>query len=256
MKDFGEVYEKCYADSLSDSLKQVRFAELPTAELYGLACELAISKVDEYVRARLSPDEYKKYHATEKAFGALASVVGITGFEQMRYWAVKLGVCGPDEHGIKLVIDKVRRFCAAECGIFVHQFDELDVYKIAEILKSHAEAMDQDRRTATKPELDMKAAKLIIRREVKAELKLAMTDDVLVAAYKQEGSCRKAAALLSRQLNKKVSKDRVHRAVQRSGGVAAVREQRDSDSIKRTVASQQRDRSRKYASPTQSTDLE
>jgi hypothetical protein len=84
--------------------------------------------------------------------------------------------------------------------------------------------------------------KLIIRQQVKAEEKTALTDDVFVAAYRQHGSIRQAAAFLSEQTGQNVSKDQVHRALQRAGGAAAVLNTEDSDSIQRPVASQRRDK--------------
>ncbi len=93
--------------------------------------------------------------------------------------------------------------------------------------------------------------KLMIRQQVKAEAKTGLTDDIFVVAYQQHGSVREAAAFLSRQIGRDVSKDQVHRALKRSGGVQAVLNAENSDSIQRTVASQRRDRQRKFASPTQ-----
>ncbi len=98
--------------------------------------------------------------------------------------------------------------------------------------------------------------KLMIRQQVKAEAKTGLTDDIFVAAYRQHSSVRKAAVFLSHQTGRNVSKDRVHRALKRSGGIQAVLNAEDSNSIQRTVASQRRDRQRKFASPTQPPDIE
>jgi hypothetical protein len=98
--------------------------------------------------------------------------------------------------------------------------------------------------------------KLMIRQQVKAEAKTALIDDVFVAAYRQHGSLRKAAAFLSQQTDRVVSKDQVHRAVKRSGGAQAVLNAEDSNSIQRTVASRRRDRQKKFASPTQPPEIE
>ena len=95
-----------------------------------------------------------------------------------------------------------------------------------------------------------------IRQQVKAEGKTNLTDDILVAAYRQCGSMRAAAKFLTKETGKTVSKDKVHRAVNRSGGVQAVRRAEDSDSIQRTVASQRRDRQEKYSSPSQPPEIE
>lgn len=87
-------------------------------------------------------------------------------------------------------------------------------------------------------------------------LKSNIGDQIYVQAYVEHGSDRKAAAALTKQLGFKVGKDKVARAVKRAGGPAAVKRTADSDSVGRTVASQRRDRQRKFASPTQPPDLE
>jgi hypothetical protein len=83
--------------------------------------------------------------------------------------------------------------------------------------------------------------KLLVRRQIKAEQKTELTDAVLVQAYLQEGSIRKAAEFLSSQTSQHISKDKVQRAVQRSGGVEALVVGQDSNSMVRGVASQCRD---------------
>ena len=96
--------------------------------------------------------------------------------------------------------------------------------------------------------VDRKQLKLIVRREVKAEQKALLTDDVLVAAYKQHGSYRKAADALCAA---GIPADRyaVERAVNRAGGIQAVRRGTSSSSVVRAVASQRRDRKKKFAAP-------
>jgi len=84
--------------------------------------------------------------------------------------------------------------------------------------------------------------KRLVRNQVKAELKSFLADDVLVAAYKQHGSLDKAAAALSEQTGKKVSRDKVWHAVKRAGGTKAILRDEDSGSVGRTVASQRRNR--------------
>lgn len=83
---------------------------------------------------------------------------------------------------------------------------------------------------------------LMIRRQIKAEHKSELTDDVFLAAYRQHGSTRKAADFLSQETGSTISKDQVHRAVARAGGAAEVLNAEDSDSVVRPVASQSRDR--------------
>lgn len=70
---------------------------------------------------------------------------------------------------------------------------------------------------------DLTPSKLakMIRQQIKAEGKTQLTDDVLVAAYRQEGSLRKAATFLSDKLRKTITKDRIQGALERSGGLAA-----------------------------------
>lgn len=63
---------------------------------------------------------------------------------------------------------------------------------------------------------------LMIRRQIRAEGKTRLTDDILLAAYQQEGSVRKAAAFLSKSTGQAVTKDRVQNAVMRSGRSAAM----------------------------------
>lgn len=84
--------------------------------------------------------------------------------------------------------------------------------------------------------------KLMVRQQVKAEGKTSLTDEVLLQAYRHCGSVREAAAFLSRETGREVSKDQVHRALKRAGGAAAVFDVEDSDSVQRGVASQGRDR--------------
>jgi hypothetical protein len=61
---------------------------------------------------------------------------------------------------------------------------------------------------------------LMIRRQIRAEGKMRLTDDILLAAYQQEGSVRKAAAFLSATTGATVTKDRVQKAIRRSRGLA------------------------------------
>lgn len=75
---------------------------------------------------------------------------------------------------------------------------------------------------------------LLIRRQIKAEQKTHLTDDVLVAARRQCGSLRKAAEYLSSETGQDVTKDQVFRAVKRAGGLAEIINASDSDSIVRT----------------------
>jgi len=91
-----------------------------------------------------------------------------------------------------------------------------------------------------------KAGKKLVRQQVKAEIKSLLTEDALVAAYKEHGSFRKAADALTEQTGERVTKDKVKRAVDRHGGTDAVAPKEDSASVSRRVASHSRDRSKKF----------
>ena len=87
----------------------------------------------------------------------------------------------------------------------------------------------------------------IVQRAVKAEIKSLVSDDALVAAYKQHGSYRKAAEALSAQTETKITKDVVRRAVERQGGIKEVMQEHDTPSVSRIVASHRRDRAKKMS---------
>lgn len=93
--------------------------------------------------------------------------------------------------------------------------------------------------------VDPQVKKQVIRRQLKAEIKGHLNDDVLIAARITHGSTRKAATALTQQLGRTVSKDQVQRAINRAGGLDAISELDDSNSVARTVASQSRDRAKK-----------
>jgi hypothetical protein len=129
------------------------------------------------------------------------------------------------------------------------EVDAMEV--VAAIEDAEARANASDMSVVSKQDMN-----LMIRQQAKAESKTNLTDDIFVAAFRMEGSLRKAAAFLSEQTGQEVSKDRVHRALKRAGGVQAVRDNESSESIQRTVASQRRDRKKKFASPMQPPEIE
>jgi len=88
--------------------------------------------------------------------------------------------------------------------------------------------------------------KRMVRQQVKAESKGQLEDDVLVAAWTTYGSVRKAADALTAQLGRTITKDKVQGALTRAGGAKALRQKLDSASVARTVASQRRDRAKKF----------
>lgn len=90
------------------------------------------------------------------------------------------------------------------------------------------------------------SGKMMVRQQVKAEIKSLLTDDAYEAAYRQHGSYRKAADALTEQTGQTIGKDKVRRAVERRGGRAEVMAKEDSPSVARGVASQRRDRSKKF----------
>ncbi len=92
------------------------------------------------------------------------------------------------------------------------------------------------------PNVSQEVLKQMIRQQVKAEMKTQLNDDIYLAAYRQCGSVREAAAFLSAETDREVTKDQVHRALARAGGAAAVLNADDSDSVVRAVASHDRDK--------------
>jgi len=106
-----------------------------------------------------------------------------------------------------------------------------------------ARVNEADQRIATVMALPITPAeqKDAIRRQVKAEMKTQLEDDAFAAAYREFGSYRDAADALTRQLGRKVSKDKVRRAVLRAGGLREVARIDDTASVHRSVASQRRD---------------
>jgi hypothetical protein len=92
--------------------------------------------------------------------------------------------------------------------------------------------------------VDEKKLKTLIRQQVKADKKTALTDDILAAAYRQEQSFDKAAAFLNAnpEITERVTRDRVRYAVIRKGGIADVLNGANSDSVVRPVASPRRDK--------------
>lgn len=120
---------------------------------------------------------------------------------------------------------------------------------------SWVRASDESR-TAIEQVIDRRHLKLVVRQQVKAEEKSSLTDDVLVAAYRQAGSVRKAADFLSEQTGSRISKDKVQRALQRAGGQSAVASGQDSESVRRTVASQRRDSRKKIPNRPEAMDFQ
>lgn len=82
----------------------------------------------------------------------------------------------------------------------------------------------------------------MIRQEIATTAKMSLTDDIFIAAFRQHGSLRAAATFLTKETGREVSKDMVHRAVMRSGGVVAVLNSSDSNSVVRDVVSHARDK--------------
>jgi hypothetical protein len=118
---------------------------------------------------------------------------------------------------------------------------QLDGAAISEIV-ADADALAETRSALP---VDPEVKKQTVRRQVAAELQSKEWDDILVAAYKQHGSYRKAAAALTKQTGHPTTKDKVRRAVERRGGLAEIMPDADSPSVARTVASQRRDRAKK-----------
>lgn len=115
---------------------------------------------------------------------------------------------------------------------------DVDPLEILTALRD-AEAKQTDAGTAP---VTAEQLTLLIRRQIKAEHKSELSDDIYLAAYRQHGSVRKAAEFLSDETGATISKDQVQRAVTRAGGAAEVLNAEDSDSVVRPVASRSRDR--------------
>lgn len=118
---------------------------------------------------------------------------------------------------------------------------QLDVMAMIDVV----ETADYRASQATALWLDSNG-KRVLRQQVKAEMKGQFEDDVLVAAWKTFGSVRKTADALTEQLGRPITKDKVQGAVTRAGGAKALRAEMDSASVSRTVASQRRDRQKKF----------
>lgn len=82
---------------------------------------------------------------------------------------------------------------------------------------------------------------LMIRKMIRTERRVELTDEILLAAHQSCGSVRKAAQLLTDQLKQTVSKDKVQRAVDRAGGLASVAADRNSESVIRSRSRDRRD---------------
>lgn len=95
--------------------------------------------------------------------------------------------------------------------------------------------------------------KLMIRQQIKAENKMELRDDLLIAAYRHCGTYRAAGEYLSQETEQEVSKDAVYRAVRRGGGVLAVLNSEDSNSVVRRVLSQRCDKKGKLIPQAQPT---
>jgi hypothetical protein len=129
----------------------------------------------------------------------------------------------------QLVLREVARFEDE----FVFDFEEIT----ACLVDREADHAGEARQPITS-----EALTLLVRRQIKAEHKTELTDDIYLQAYRQEGSVRKAAEFLSLKTGQTVSKDAVQRAISRQGGPLAAMESDDSNSIVRGVASHRRDR--------------
>lgn len=84
-----------------------------------------------------------------------------------------------------------------------------------------------------------------IERGVRKAIENMVSDDALVQAYLAHGSYRKAADALVRD-GQITDRWAVERAVKAKGGPKAVRRETDSGSVSRAVASQSRDRAKKF----------
>lgn len=82
---------------------------------------------------------------------------------------------------------------------------------------------------------------LIVRRQIQADKQTEVTDRICVEAVRLCGGQRAAARFLTEKTGKKVSKERVGRALERAEDADAVVNNANSNSIVRSVASHRRD---------------
>jgi hypothetical protein len=103
---------------------------------------------------------------------------------------------------------------------------------------------DADRRVeeAAEPSFSLRDLTMLINRQIKTIQHNELPDDVLIQAYVQEGSLRKAAGYLSQENEREITKDKVQRALKRAGGQAAVARCEDTDSVVRNVVSKRQGR--------------
>jgi hypothetical protein len=104
------------------------------------------------------------------------------------------------------------------------------------------------------PQQRLRVPARAIRRQVKEEIASMLTDEALVAAYMQHGSVRLAAESLSKQTKTEISKDKVHRALKRSGVEIKAPANHNSCSVRRTVASQRCDNRKIISNSTDAVD--
>jgi hypothetical protein len=107
----------------------------------------------------------------------------------------------------------------------------LDVIRQTEVAPSSVESLTLDQ------------IKLIIRKEMRTQGKVQITDDLLIAAYLRCGSYRLAEEFLSKETKQEVKKDRIRRAVIKAGGAKAIVSDRVSDSVVRSTGKGSRDTS-------------
>lgn len=109
------------------------------------------------------------------------------------------------------------------------------------------EAIDiADKRAEARGEIpEEKLTAKRLERGVRKVIENMVSDDALVQAYVTHGSYRKAADALVRE-GQITDRWAVERAVKAKGGPKAVRREMDSGSVSRAVASQSRDRAKKF----------
>lgn len=119
----------------------------------------------------------------------------------------------------------------------------IDPIALAELVEAADELAESRSLLPTDPEVK----KRVVRSQIKAEIKGHLEDDVLVAAYNEFASGDKAAAALSEQLGRPISRDKVYRVVNRARKAGRLDVPEDSTSVARSVASQSCDRQKKFA---------
>ena len=124
-------------------------------------------------------------------------------------------------------------------------WDDGQLVPDVEVLVDAVQAVDATPYTIGGLTMSTTELKAMIRRQIKADKKSELTDDAMVAAYKIHGTSRAAAEAL-REAGYEVHHSTIARKVQKAEEADELACSEDSASVSRTVASQPRDRAKKF----------